>query len=92
MRILAWYRVSTWNVWAFSNGCCGCVNQRHHEGFTVRRNVRAEVMMHWVAVAGREDIEVGAVTKRGVGVFAASIFVLPSTRFVRVVWILLAMN
>lgn len=54
--------------------------------------MRAEVVMHRVAVARREDIEVRAVPKRRVGVFATSALVLSSTRFVGVVWILLAVD
>ena len=52
----------------------------------------AEIMVHWVAVARRNGVKARAVPKRSICIFAAGTFVLSSTRFVRIVRVLLAVN
>ena len=85
--------ISSWNIWTFRCTCSRSSYNWHHKCFTVRwRNVWAEIMVHWVAVARRNGVKVRAVPKRSICIFAAGTFVLSSTRFVRIVRVLLAVN
>lgn len=93
MRILAGQSIAARDVWAFSYRSCGSTYQRHDKSFAVRwRNVWAQVVMHWVAIAGRECFKVRAVPKCSIGVLATSALVLSTTRLVGVVRVLLAVN
>lgn len=93
VRILTRQSITAWDIRTFSYGCCRCTYQWHDESFAVRwRDMRAEVVMHWVAVARWDGIKIGAVPKRGIRILATNTLVLPSSRLVRVVRVLLAVD
>lgn len=95
VRVLAMTResIAARNKRTFRCACSGSAYQWHHKRLAVRwRDVWAEVVVHGIAVTGRDGIKTGAVSKRGIRILAARTLVLSSARLVRVVGILLAVD
>lgn len=85
--------VAAWNIWTLGCTSGRTSNQWHHKCLAIWwRNVWAEVVVHGVPVTRWNCVKVGAVPKCGVRILAAGSFVLPSTRLVGVVGVLLAVN